>query len=546
MTSLFIYSIPAILALAAKCAILYFSRAAKLQNSQTRLFFVTLVFSMFLSLAEVSLLNRLFTDPPFAEIVAYFAIAIPSLALLLHLSISLSFDDWNTKRFYPVYAVLYIYVILLEILLLFTPWLITGVEPFNGYSFTRIPGSAYWLFEIFVLVSLVGVLFIPLCGLGQGRSHLARNKCKFWIAATIPMTILIIAVIVQQHWNIHWFNSTVTLPLTLVFFYSVIAYAIHTRRLFDIEFFMPWSKIRRHKMAFYDRIRNMTAQLTNAGSLHDVVGHIAETFRCSVTLVGGPQPVLATAGNSPQLERFPREILKKIDRLVVFEEIAEVMPETHALMKQNGIAAIVPFHAHSEAAASWMFLGKQFSEEVYSPRDFEVVEQLFNRLAELFLDRLLLMRAQLVGAQDEITTLQRRLALAWEQLGDVQKENQLLREQSGPETGEYVTRIKQMQAEMSALQSRLALAWEQLEQIRKGNKFDKKSTDVPAVISDTKTLEEYIAEMETKLIQQALKRCGGNKSKTARLLGLRPNTLHYKLMRYGLGKSDNEIGDAHS
>ena len=28
--------------------------------------------------------------------------------------------------------------------------------------------------------------------------------------------------------------------------------------------------------------------------------------------------------------------------------------------------------------------------------------------------------------------------------------------------------------------------------------------------------------------------CGGNKAKAARLLGLRANTLHYKIERYGL------------
>ena len=49
-----------------------------------------------------------------------------------------------------------------------------------------------------------------------------------------------------------------------------------------------------------------------------------------------------------------------------------------------------------------------------------------------------------------------------------------------------------------------------------------------------KSLDEHVSEFEARLIAQTLKRCDGNKSKTARLLGLRPNTLHYKLERYGL------------
>ena len=56
-------------------------------------------------------------------------------------------------------------------------------------------------------------------------------------------------------------------------------------------------------------------------------------------------------------------------------------------------------------------------------------------------------------------------------------------------------------------------------------------------------LEEHVAAFEARLIEQTLKRCQGNKSKAARLLGLRPNTLHYKLERYGLGGNPKEKPD---
>ena len=53
----------------------------------------------------------------------------------------------------------------------------------------------------------------------------------------------------------------------------------------------------------------------------------------------------------------------------------------------------------------------------------------------------------------------------------------------------------------------------------------------------------HVAAFEARLIEQTLKRCQGNKSKAARLLGLRPNTLHYKLERYGLGGNPKEKPD---
>ena len=51
-----------------------------------------------------------------------------------------------------------------------------------------------------------------------------------------------------------------------------------------------------------------------------------------------------------------------------------------------------------------------------------------------------------------------------------------------------------------------------------------------------KSLDAYVAEFESRLIERTLARCGGNKSKAARMLSMRPNTLHYKLERYGLLK----------
>jgi DNA-binding NtrC family response regulator len=49
-----------------------------------------------------------------------------------------------------------------------------------------------------------------------------------------------------------------------------------------------------------------------------------------------------------------------------------------------------------------------------------------------------------------------------------------------------------------------------------------------------KTLEEYLAEFEASILTNTLEQCDGNKSKAARLLGLKPNTLHYKLSRLGI------------
>lgn len=47
-------------------------------------------------------------------------------------------------------------------------------------------------------------------------------------------------------------------------------------------------------------------------------------------------------------------------------------------------------------------------------------------------------------------------------------------------------------------------------------------------------LDDRVGEFEAAIIAQVLKRCEGNVSKAARLLGVRPNTLHYRLKRHGI------------
>jgi len=66
---------------------------------------------------------------------------------------------------------------------------------------------------------------------------------------------------------------------------------------------------------------------------------------------------------------------------------------------------------------------------------------------------------------------------------------------------------------------------------------EKYSTDAAPGFSwerKTKTLDEYLAEFESRILAETLNQCEGNKSRAARLLGLRPNTLHYKLSRLGI------------
>ena len=58
------------------------------------------------------------------------------------------------------------------------------------------------------------------------------------------------------------------------------------------------------------------------------------------------------------------------------------------------------------------------------------------------------------------------------------------------------------------------------------------SFELPA--SGSLDLTEALETMERRIIEQTLERARGNKSKAARMLGLKVSALHYKLDKYGL------------
>jgi len=514
--------VPALVSLIFKAGIYVYARASGTHNFQTRLY---LSFLFALSIQNVSevfalyLLNVRGVMAPF-EATLFYAASIAAFAPLVHLALALAFDPQHKLRKVAP-ALVYLYAAVLEGLLFFTPYLIQGFQKLDygfGLSITRIAGPWYFLFEIYSIATFVGVLGLSIYGARTQNTTQKRLKNSILMIAVTPMALLVVLVLGLLHFGIKLINWSVTFPFAITFFLVITAYAIHQHRLFDIEFFLPWSKVRKRKTAFYDRIRSMIAEIADLESVHRAVGRLADTLHCPVALVGGPRPVLALAGGGTRMASFPREELRKIEHILVASEIAETLPETSRLMKQHGVGAVVPFYPHSETAASWMLLGDSFSEQVYTPLDFRMVEQLFDRLAEHFLDKLVFMRSQLTEARNQLRTLGERMNAMEQDFAVLREENRMLREQNTRFMSEHAEATEAAVLNQTAATTAPVVATSEL------------------VEGEEKSLDEYVADFETRLIAQALKRCDGNKSKTARLLGLRPNTLHYKIERYGLSE----------
>lgn len=403
---------PALIALAFKGGIFAYARYSGTHNSRTRLYLYFLFALSIQNLAEISGLYKLNVVGlmPYLEGYVFYAASITVIAFLTHLSFAVAFDQ--RQRWADIFVrSVYGYGAVLFLLLIATKHIVSDFVPFNyafGNTITRVPGPLYFLFEIYGIGAFVSILGALAYGSIRSASPSSRARSSVLLLAILPMAAIVIVVLFLLHIGIQWANATVIFPLAITYFLVVTAYAVHHHRLFDIQFYIPWSKVRKRKTAFYDRIRAMISEIADLVSVKQAMERLADTLHCPVALVGGPTPVLAASGTA-RLTALPMDQLRTIDRIVVANEIADSMPDLHASMMRHNVAAVVPFYPHSQNASSWLLLGDAFSDQVYTPLDFRMVEQLFDRMADLFLDKLLTMRAQLAQAHQQIQTLEFRL-----------------------------------------------------------------------------------------------------------------------------------------
>lgn len=512
-----VHSVPAVVSLTIKLLLLGYAARSRVSNRTTRLFTILLVVLGLWNLSEVAALNYF---PRFglnammnAIAYGYFATLIPALTLLLHVSLRLAFAE-RPNRALP-YVLLYVPAVTLEVLLLCTNTVVAGFRPFQ-FNVLRVPGPWYFLFETYMTTYLLAT--VVNLALAAGRSSLAsiaRARIRWWLAAVAPMALLMSYLIVSRHLPVPKLSSTMYVPITQAFFLLVATYATYQYRLFDIEFFVPWSRVRRRKSVFYRRIQETLSEIAALRSVREVLDRLAKTFSCHVALIGGVRPILALANDEPTeahepplVATFPRDALTAIRTITVADEIAHRDPNLYNLMKAHRVAAIIPCASHTGTSGNWFLFSERFSRHVYSPLDFRLVEALLGRIGELFVDGLLLLRAQLADAMDELASYRNRLALAWHQTATLQDE------------------LRDMRAE--------------LERVRRESwrVFANGSTNgLPAdIVSGKTTMQEYLDRWEGDMLRAATHIANGDPDKIGELLGIELRALHYMLQRHKISR----------
>jgi DNA-binding protein Fis len=468
-----VYSLPAAIALLIKLLVLYFSWRTKVRNVKTRLFLLATIVSLAISVVETVGVNfkSLVPDRLF-EYQDLFGYSYYALFIpFLGLLVTLAVVISEEKRAFAISIFTAIYVLILEYLLLFTSLLITGFQPLK-FAITRVPGPLFGLFELLTLITALVALFFPLQGLKADRPPLVRSQCKLWLATAAPVVLLIVLVFALLHFNIRMFNMVATLPLLSALLLVAVGYAVHNQRIIELDFYLPWSHTRKHKALLYSRLSTAAAE----HSAEQAIRNLADILKCPAVLISPHKSSAIEAGaRAGELSGFPREELERVDRMLVANE-SQDLPDVRSSMSARGVGVLIPFFPHSSTVASWLLLGDGFNAHIYTPLDFRTLQQLLDRLAILLLD-------------------------------------DVLRPDSS---------VQQAAAKLRDLQSSQEFLQEQ---------FQRLFLQEPGGLS-SRPLDEYVSEFEAAIIKRALEYCEGNRSRAARLLGLRPNTLHYKLERH--------------
>ncbi len=187
-------------------------------------------------------------------------------------------------------------------MLCFTTALVAGFEPLE-HTITEMLRPYYFLFEIYAVGYFVAVPFVLAYGSMKQEPASWKLRNNFMLIGLLPFLFVVLAVVILGHFGMRYINATdstmipinttVLLPVVVTFLLAVTAYAVHQHRLFDIQFYIPWSKVRQRKTAFYRRIRGMIADIANLPSVNEAVSQLARTLGCAVALVDSKATVAA-------------------------------------------------------------------------------------------------------------------------------------------------------------------------------------------------------------------------------------------------------------
>ena len=353
----------------------------------------------------------------------YFGASIAAVGLLLHLVLVMVAGGraLTHRAAFAIYAP----VVILELALWATPWLVQGFVP-ERFTYTRVPGPLYPLFSLYVLGCLgLTAWSLVRCALIASDRNL-RRKSKLVLVAVAPMIVVAVAVVTLQSLSIAVISTPLYFAICVTFFIVVMAYAIYDNRLFSISFPIAWRAVFERKTAFHDSLRDLVSEIDDLPSNQDVLRRIAALFGCPVAIVARGRCV-----GSPQADDLlavPVDVLESFTEVTVAADLENARGrafELKSLLSSYNVGAVVPFENYASRAHAWLLLGVGSRQS--EPLDFDLVEDLWQKLAERFLDNLTRMRETSDSATVKLQEIGHEMTALSARMQSLEQDNDALR-----------------------------------------------------------------------------------------------------------------------
>jgi len=391
------YSLPAVFALLAKIAIFVYAQKTSTTTRQTQQFLVFLFSLALLNCAEIwSYHEMAATDPAFlASGLIYFCTATTSVALFLHFALIQTRQrsiGWITK------TVIYAPMVVIVAMLVFSKSIVVGFLP-HEFTYTRVPGPLYGLFAVYAGgCCLIALTLLARSAFGPDCVRRTANRWIF-LGAT-PMVVAPIVVLGLQAIGINTFTLPVYFPIFVTVFLIASAYATHEHRIFDIDFFIPGSKVRNRSTAFHRNIQSIIANLDALTDIDKALGIVSKILSCPVAMISDNRSTTAGGPLARKMVDFPRGLLEREQDFLVSREIEEDDADLSHTMNSYGVSAIVRFDSLKTGSDGWLLVGDEIGNDIRSPSDVRALESLFQQLENVVRDSQASEIAQLTAERD--------------------------------------------------------------------------------------------------------------------------------------------------
>ena len=289
-------------------------------------------------------------------------------------------------------VLLYLPTAIMELVLWFTPWCITGFRAGAAFDIP-LSGPIYGLLPAYTIAGPVLAFALFVHAARSADTIIARLRYTL-LAAGLALSLMVFILAGLSAYHVPLASMAALWPLAMVLFLSFAARAMFHARLPDLAFYLPSSRHRRERLQRYAKLRSGADKLAELRTPEEAAQHLATLLDAPVAIRANGGRLLAASKHGAGLSAIPPSVLLNCRSLWVREEIRDRDPAVYRAMLRFRISAIRPLYPYSDGAAGWLLLGEPFGSRFYSERDFREIEPLFEHTAECVLEQLLALSAE--------------------------------------------------------------------------------------------------------------------------------------------------------